>query len=368
MKDKLISVEQLQEKLSNKESVLILDVRPSEQRQEWRIEESTHVDAYEQLKAGDESALDMVDVPANATVVTVCAAGKTSLLASELLRRKGIHAYSLEGGMKTWNYAWNTAELTLPIGVKIIQVRRPAKGVLSYIVGSHNEAVVIDASLDPEVYLKIAGKNGWTIKYALDTHIHADYVSRTGDLVRATGAVHVLNAKAKVEFPFTPVSDGDSIRFGNASIDVIHTPGHTWESATFKINHSVVFTGDTLFVDSVGRPDLKAEEYEAVEKAKSLYQSLKKLLVLYPLTIVLPAHTSTPVPFDSKIIGETIGKVSRNVKVMKLTETQFVEYALSKLPPAPPNYLAIAALNRKGSHEGQQLAELEAGGNHCAIV
>ena len=363
-----MSVEELQEKLNNKEPVLILDVRPSEQRQEWRIEESTHIDAYERLKVGDETALDMLDVPKNATVVTVCAAGKTSLLASRLLQRKGIHAFSLEGGMKAWNYAWNTAEVTLPIGVRIIQVRRPAKGVLSYIAGSQNEAVVIDASLDPEVYLKIAGKNGWTIKYALDTHIHADYVSRTGDLVRATGAVHVLNGKAKVEFPFTSVSDGDSIRFGNASIDVIHTPGHTWESTAFKINHSVIFTGDTLFVDSVGRPDLKVEENEAAEKAKSLHQSLRKLLSLYPLTIVLPAHTSKPVFFDGKLIGETIGRVSRNVNVTKLTETQFVEYALSKLPPTPPNYLAIAGLNRKGSYDGQQLAELEAGGNHCAIV
>ena len=368
MEDKVISVEKLQDKLNSKESVVILDVRPSAQREEWRIEESTHIDAYEQLKAGDESALDMVDVPADAMVVTVCAAGKTSKLASDLLRRKGIHAYSLEGGMKAWNYAWNTAELTLSLGVKIIQVRRPAKGVLSYILGSEDEAVVIDAALDPEVYLKIAGQNGWMIKYALDTHIHADYVSRTRDLVKATGAAHILNGKTKVDFQFTPVSDGDSIRFGNASLDVIHTPGHTWESTSFKINHSVIFTGDTLFVDSVGRPDLKAEEREAVEKARSLYQSLKTLLSLYPLTTVLPAHASKPVPFDGKLVGEAIGKVSRNINVMKFTETQFVEYALSKVPPAPPNYLAIAELNRKGSYAGQQLAELEAGGNHCAIV
>lgn len=108
MEDKLISVEELQDKLNNKEPVLILDVRPSGQRQEWQIKESIHIDAYEQLNVGDETALDMVDIPANAPVVTVCAAGKTSLLASELLRRKGIHAYSLEGGNNLESTQWRT--------------------------------------------------------------------------------------------------------------------------------------------------------------------------------------------------------------------------------------------------------------------
>ncbi|HTF31485.1 MAG TPA: MBL fold metallo-hydrolase [Flavitalea sp.] len=367
MEEKLITVENLQKKLNKKEPVFILDIRPSDQRQEWRIAESTHIDAYKQLNAGDESSLDMVEIPKSSTVVTVCAAGRTSLLASELLRKKGIHAYSLDGGMKAWNYAWNTAEVSLPNGVKIIQVRRPAKGVLSYIIGSQKEAVVIDASLSPEVYLNIAGKNGWTVKYVLDTHIHADYVSRTRELAEASGAKHVLLDKAKVEFGFTPVHDGDSIGFGNTALDLIHTPGHTWESTTFKIGNHAIFTGDTLFIDSVGRPDLKAEQNEAVEKAKNLYSSLKKLLSLNPSILVLPAHTSQPVSFDDKIIGDTIDNVSENVNLTNMTESQFVAYALSKVPPTPPNYLTIAGLNRKGSYEGQQLSELEAGGNHCAI-
>src|SRR5688500_1145738 len=208
MEDKLITVETLQEKLHKKEAVFILDVRPSDERKEWRITESMHVDAYQQLRAGDETVLDNVEVPANATVVTVCAAGRTSLLASRLLQRKGVQAYSLQGGMKAWNYAWDAAEVTLPNGVRIVQVRRPAKGVLSYVVGSKHEAVVIDASLNPEVYMDIARKEGWTIKYALDTHIHADYVSRTRELAITSGAKHGLIDKAEVEFEFTPLSDG----------------------------------------------------------------------------------------------------------------------------------------------------------------
>src|SRR5688500_3340130 len=150
MKDhRLISTEELQKKLERKEPVFILDVRPVEQRQEWRIGESTHIDAYKRLNAGDNTVLDGVDIPGDSTVITVCAAGRTSMIASEALREKGFQAYSLEGGMKAWNYAWNTAELNFPYGLKVIQIRRAAKGVLSYIVGSAKEAIVIDASLNP---------------------------------------------------------------------------------------------------------------------------------------------------------------------------------------------------------------------------
>jgi glyoxylase-like metal-dependent hydrolase (beta-lactamase superfamily II)/rhodanese-related sulfurtransferase len=363
----IITVKELQEKLSKHENVFILDVRPEDQRKEWKIADSVHVDAYKQLNAGDETALDIVDLPHDSTVVTVCAAGRTSLLASKLLQRKGVHAYSLEGGMKAWNYAWNTAELSVE-GVEIIQVRRAVKGVLSYVVGSKDEAIVIDAALEPKVYQKIAEDNGWKIKYVTDTHVHADYVSRTRDLAIATGAKHLMIGKAKVEFPFSAVSNGELINVGTAQLEVIHTPGHTWESTTFKLGNTAIFTGDTLFVDSIGRPDLKADAAEGIEKAKALYSSLNRLLSLNDNIIVLPAHTSNTIAFDGKLIGDSIKVVRTRVNATKITEAEFVNYTSSKLPPTPPNYLTIAGINRKGSYEGQVLADLEAGGNHCAIA
>ncbi|HEU5146888.1 MAG TPA: MBL fold metallo-hydrolase [Chryseosolibacter sp.] len=367
MGEKVISVKQLQEKLSKNERVFILDVRPTDQRNEWKIAESTHVDAYGQLKAGDDTALDMVEVPSDSTVVTVCAAGKTSLLASKLLQRKGVDAYSLQGGMKAWNYAWNTAEVTLD-DVKIVQVRRAAKGILSYVVGSQDEAVVIDAALNPEVYQEIAEANGWTIKFVMDTHIHADYVSRTGDLSAATGAQHLMIDKAKVEFDFVAVADEQSIQFGNTSLQFLSTPGHTWESTTFKLADAAIFTGDTLFVDSVGRPDLKADVAEGIVKAKVLYHSVKHLLSLNDNILVLPAHTSNTIAFDNKLIGEPIRNVRSRIRVAQFTEKEFIDYTTLKVPPTPSNYLTIAGINKSGSYDGQVLADLEAGGNHCAIA
>src|SRR5687768_5131765 len=324
----LITVEQLQEKLNKHENVFILDVRPEDQRKEWKIADSVHVDAYKQLNAGDDTALDIVDLPHDSTVVTVCAAGRTSLLASKLLQRKGVQAYSLDGGMKAWNYAWNTAHVVVE-GVKVIQVRRAAKGVLSYVVGSKNEAVVIDAALDPKVYQGIAEENGWKIKFVIDTHVHADYVSRTRDLSIATGAKHLMIDKAKVEFPYVGVANGEIIKFGDASLEVVHTPGHTWESTTFKLGDSAIFTGDTLFVDSIGRPDLKADPAEGIEKAKALYKSLKQLFSLNGGVLVLPAHTSNPITFDNKLIGDMIRNIKSRIKVFELSDPEFVEYTAS---------------------------------------
>lgn len=362
-----ISTLELQEMLNQQQKPFILDVRPADQRKEWRIAESLHLDAYEKLNQGDNTILDEIDIPAGVPVITVCAAGKTSLKASEALRRKGVDAYSLEGGMKAWNYAWSAAELSFPSGLKVIQVRRPAKGVLSYIAGSDSEAVVVDASLDPQIYLTLARQNGWSIKYAVDTHIHADYISRTRDLSQASGATHLFTDKAQVDFDFTPVASGDTVAFGQSTIQFIHTPGHTWESTTLRIGDDVIFTGDTLFVDSIGRPDLKASQDEAVEKAKSLYRSLKTLLALPSDMWVLPAHTSNSIPFDGKLIGDRLSYVIDKVNVMKKEEKEFLREVTARVPPAPPNYMTIATLNRKGSYDGYEPAELEAGGNHCAI-
>jgi glyoxylase-like metal-dependent hydrolase (beta-lactamase superfamily II)/rhodanese-related sulfurtransferase len=365
--EETITVKELQEKLNKREKVFILDVRPADQRKEWKIGDSVHVDAYKKLNAGDETALDIVELPPNSTVVTVCAAGRTSLLASKLLHRKGLHAYSLKGGMKAWNYAWNTAELLFD-NFKVIQIRRAAKGVLSYIVGSKDEAVVIDAALDPQVYIDSAKENNWKIKYVADTHVHADYVSRTRDLAIKSGAKHLLIDKAGVDFDFTPIKPSELMSFGNTQLQFIHTPGHTCESTTFKVGDEALFTGDTLFVDSIGRPDLKAEREEAVQKTKTLYQSLNLLLRLPPTMMVLPAHTSNSVSFDDKIVGDTLEKVSGRITKILSSETSFVDYTLSRIPPTPPNYLTIASINKKGSYDGQELADLEAGGNHCAIA
>src|SRR5947208_5317054 len=157
-----ISTEGLRELLERGAPVTVLDVRPAAERAEWAIPGSIHVDAYNALKANDPHALDKVAFPSTGPVVTVCAAGKTSLIAAQQLQTRGIAALSLEGGMKAWSLAWNRAEVPLPASkARVIQLRRTGKGCLSYLLGSEGMAAVIDPSLAAKVYLDLAQAQGW---------------------------------------------------------------------------------------------------------------------------------------------------------------------------------------------------------------
>ncbi len=362
-----VTSDELQDWLKEDKELFILDVRPEDERQEWSIPESKHADIYEDLKSGVANPFKGINLPEDRPVVTVCGAGKTSLIATEKLREQGIEAYSLDGGMKAWNFAWDSTEMNLGDELTLLQVRRPAKGCLSYIVGSGNEAIVIDASLDPEVYIKLAEDKGWTITKVMDTHLHADYVSRTRELAEAIGADHLLYRKADVAYPVTPVKNNQSITFGNSVITVLHTPGHTPGSTSFLFEGNAVFTGDTLFTDGVGRPDLKANQQQALRKAEQLYESLQRLLQLDGDTKVLPAHTADSVRIGDSVITSTIEELSKDVELLSLSKEKFVWAAVSRIPPTPSNYQTISIINRKGDREGHKLEELEAGANRCAV-
>ena len=261
-----VDAEQLRAWLEDKKEVMVLDVRPKEQREEWLIPGSVYVDAYKRLNANDPSDLNEVNIPANVPVVTVCAAGRTSMIAANELRKKGVNAYSLEGGMKAWSMAWNTA--TINFGkFEVVQFRRTGKGCLSYLIISDNEMVIVDASLPVEVYEQFFTKRNVTPKFIIDTHIHADHLSRSKQLAEKFNVSLYLPAQSKVKFNFNSVSEGVTLPVGDVSIKPISTPGHTLESMCFMIDEKVILSGDTLFINSIGRPDLKSGTEETKHKA-----------------------------------------------------------------------------------------------------
>ena len=348
--------------------VTVLDVRPMVERAEWAIPGSIHIDAYDALRAHNPAALADVDVPSDEPVVTVCAAGKTSQIAVEQLAARGIKALSLEGGMKAWSLAWNVAEVPVPAhDVRVIQVRRTGKGCLSYLIGAKDEAMVIDASLDPQVYLDLASQHGWQITSVLDTHIHADHLSRSRRLAQMSGAMLFLPDQQRVSFPFTVMRDGDTLATPHLMLTALSTPGHTPESTCYLLNNTILFTGDTLFPTSIGRPDLHADEQEARARSSLLYHSLHKLLALPSETLVLSGHASEPVPFDGQPIGATLAEIDEQIGILHTTQTMFVETLLRLLPPTPPNYERITRLNEAGLVPEGDMTELEAGANRCAI-
>lgn len=369
MERESISVEELRWALEHGHPVTVLDIRPGDERAEWWIPGSVHVDAYEALKAGDTTVLDEVDLPVDRTVVTVCAAGHTARVAAAYLRTRGLEVASLDGGMKRWSLAWNSA--TVPVLdslANVLQVRRTGKGCLSYLIGSEQQAMVIDASLEPDVYQHLAAARGWTITKVLETHVHADHVSRARQLAYLTGATLFLPAQDRVAFPFTPLQDGDTVSLGDATVVVLSTPGHTPESVSYLLDDSALFTGDTLFPQSVGRPDLEADAEGAVHRARLLYRSLQRIRLLPPTTLILPGHVSQPIPFDGTPIVSTLEEVVEAVAMVTWPQDRFADHVLSRVPPTPPNHHVIVALNEAGVRPEGDVTDLEAGANRCAVA
>jgi len=363
---KYINTDILREWLENGKEVSVVDIRPSGERAEWYIPESIHVNIFEKLKANDETALSGLHLDKDIPVVVVCAAGKTSLKAAEILNTKVYDAYSLENGMKGWSLAWNRATLSFK-DYEIIQLRRTGKGCLSYIINSGNDAIVIDASLPAEVYNEIVKQNGWQLNAVMETHIHADHLSRSKQLTEDFAVDLFLPTPNKVSFPYKSLQNNQTLKLGKITIKVIATPGHTLESACFFVNNEVLFTGDTLFTNSIGRPDLKANDDEAEQKARLLYQSLQSLMKLDHNVLILPAHTNTPVDFDNIPIKATIAEIKNKVSILQLPEADFLKTILDNLPPTPANFLTIVEKNLSGDFSDINPVELEAGANRCAI-
>lgn len=332
-----VSVETLRNWLEAGTPVTVLDIRPTAQRVEWAIPGSRHVDAYARLRANDPQALLGVDLPMDQPVVVVCAAGQTSLRGVAQLRARGVAAVSLAGGMNAWSTAWNIAAVPLPgSAARVIQVRRSGKGCLSYLVGAGSEALVIDAALDPAVYQALAADLGCRIRGVVDTHIHADHLSRSRRLAEATGATLYLPAQDRVQYPFTALREGDTLAVWAARLAVLHTPGHTLESSCLLLDERVLFSGDTLFPTAVGRPDLEATADEAMARAAALHQSLQRLFALPPTTLVLAGHATPPVAFDHQPIAATLGAIQPHVPSVAQPGAAFVSDLLGRLAAATP--------------------------------
>jgi glyoxylase-like metal-dependent hydrolase (beta-lactamase superfamily II) len=345
--------------------VTVVDIRTPADR-EWSIPGSVQVDAYDAVKAGSLGPLAHLEFPPG-PVVTACGTGRTAATATELLRATGVEALTLDGGMRAWSLAWNIAQTTIS-GCEVVQVRRTGKGCLSYIVESDSEAVVIDASLDPDVYVKLLRERGWRLVAVMDTHIHADHLSRSRLLAHQQDVELWLPAQSRIQYSFRPLTDGDRLSFGSAELVALATPGHTAESITYLLDNAAAFTGDTLFLAGVGRPDLEGgTREESASRARLLYQSIGRLLELPEATLVLPGHISEPIPFDGRLLASTVKTIRDTVALARMDQAAFVEAVLARIPPNPPNHSRIVELNERGELP-EDPSELEAGANRCAVA
>jgi glyoxylase-like metal-dependent hydrolase (beta-lactamase superfamily II) len=216
------------------------------------------------------------------------------------------------------------------------------------------------------VYLWLAEGRGWRITRVLDTHVHADHLSRSRRLADLVGATLHMPEDAPVSYPFSALGDGDALEVGAATLEAVRTPGHTPESTSYLLDGRALFTGDTLFLSAVGRPDLGATPEGSRAKARELYLSLQRLLALGPDRLVLPGHTSEPVAFDGEPICAPLSEVRKIVRVLREDEEVFVEEIAGRVAPTPSNFERIVELNRAGETPEGDPTELEAGANRCA--
>lgn len=243
---------------------------------------------------------------------------------------------------------------------RVMYIQQLYTGCLSeaaYYIDSEGEAAIIDPLRDIDAYLGLARERNATIKYIFETHFHADFVSGHLDLAKATGAPIIFGPKTDTNFPIHLATDGEKFQIGSASIEVLHTPGHTVESSCYLVRNAdgtphAIFTGDTLFVGDVGRPDLSSGNLSQEELAGLLYDSLHtKILPLPETLIVYPAHG----PGSS--CGKNLGphtystlkeEKETNYALRDQTKEEFIRAVTDGLM-APPQYFSInARINKEG--------------------
>ncbi|MBA4166518.1 MAG: MBL fold metallo-hydrolase [Chitinophagaceae bacterium] len=227
----------------------------------------------------------------------------------------------------------------------------------AYFIESNGEAAVIDPLRDTQAYLDLAREQNAPIKYIFETHFHADFVSGHLDLHKSTGAPIVYGPGTETNFPIHPAKDGETFKLGNITIEVLHTPGHTLESTCYLLRNEqgrphAIFTGDTLFVGDVGRPDLSSGTMNKEELASIMYDSLqKKILSLPDDVLVYPAHG--PGSSCGKNLGpnttSTIGEEKQtNYALQPQSREDFIKSVTDGLD-TPPQYFPInAKINKEG--------------------
>jgi hydroxyacylglutathione hydrolase len=231
----------------------------------------------------------------------------------------------------------------------------------SYLIGSDGEAVVVDPQRDVDQYIDEAASQGSKIRYVVETHLHADFVSGHHELAERTGAKIVFGSKAGATFDHLAVHDGDILKVGKASLKILETPGHTPESISLLLSDPddpakpmKVLTGDTLFIGDVGRPDLAGGKgFSAEQMAGMLYDSLhQKLMALPDETEVYPAHGAGSMCGRniSKDTSSTIGQQRQfNYALKPMSKEEFVKMMTTDLPEAPGYFSQDAEMNRTGA-------------------
>ncbi|HWO96697.1 MAG TPA: MBL fold metallo-hydrolase [Bacillus sp. (in: firmicutes)] len=361
-------------KVFNKEELFILDVRNESDFNDWKIEGENfkylNVPYFELLDGVEEI---MEKIPANKEVLVVCAKEGSSVMVAEMLSDAGLNVSYLKGGMKAWSEHLEPVKVGELNGCgEIYQFVRIGKGCLSYMVLSDGEAAVIDATRMTDIYLDFAESMGAKITHVFDTHLHADHISGGRTIAEKTGATYWLPPKdaTEVTFDYKPLEDGNDVTIGNTTINIaaLYSPGHTIGSTSFVVDKKFLLSGDILFIDSIGRPDLagKAEDWVG-DLRETLYKRYRELS---EQLIVLPAHFMIidELNDDGSVSEKLETLFAKNHGLNIEDETEFRKLVTENLPPQPNAYQEIRETNMgKINPDIDKQREMEIGPNRCAV-
>ncbi|KIL37380.1 hypothetical protein SD71_01535 [Cohnella kolymensis] len=357
------------------EEMFILDVRNESDFNDWKIEgkrmEVINV-PYFDLLDGVDAALDRI--PDGKKVLVVCAKeGSSKFVAEQLVQAGQTNVFYLEGGMRSWSEHLEPVKIgDLHDGGSIYQFVRIGKGCLSYMIISGGEAAVVDAVRMTNVFEDFAKQHGAQIVHTIDTHLHADHISGGRKLADETGANYWLPPKDAhdVTFDYSKLESGQTIAIGNTTIQIqpVYSPGHTIGSTSLIVNDRYLLTGDILFIESIGRPDLagKAEDWvgDLRETLYSRYKELSEDL------IALPAHFGklSELGAGGKVSARLSDLYGSNPGLNIEDETKFRRVVTEKLPPQPNAYQEIRQTNMgKIQPAEEEQREMEIGPNRCAV-
>ncbi|MEG0472143.1 MAG: MBL fold metallo-hydrolase [Solibacillus sp.] len=361
-------------KVIDTKELFILDVRNADAFEDWKIDghqfDYLNIPYFDLLDGVEEI---LPKIPTNKDVLVVCAKEGSSIMVAEMLSEAGREVAYLAGGMKSWSMYLEPIKVgDLQNGGELYQFVRLGKGCLSYMVISEGEAALIDAVRFTEVFTKFAEEKNVKITHVFDTHLHADHISGGRHIAAATGATYYLPEKdaAEVVFDYAKLEDGLMVQIGSSKIDVgaLYSPGHTIGSTSFVVDGKYLLTGDILFIDSIGRPDLAglAEDWvgDLRETLYTRYRTLAEDLM------VLPAHFMIIEELNedgtvSKRLGDLFAE---NHGLNVEDEATFRSMVTDNLPPQPNAYQEIRHVNMgKITPSDEEQTEMEIGPNRCAV-
>lgn len=386
--------QQLWEQLLRRDPLFILDVRNHDEFESWQVEgphpvPGLNVPYFEllELEGEDEDVTRAViqgvknqlegRLPHDVPILAVCAEGHTSVYVAEGLRELGYDAVNMEGGMVAWGNFYYSTILERNDRFTLYQMVRPARGCISHILISAGHAAVFDPARHIEHYRQLAADQGAKIEWVLDTHLHADHLSGGPSLGKQQQAPYFLHPYDAIHpmdmlparIAYRMLEDGQTLSVGEIQVEVLHYPGHTLGMVAFLIDGHYLLSGDSLFIESIARPDLggKAEAWTPL-----LYDSLRRMAALSDELVVLPAHFSElGVADEQGRFHARLGELKRdNPGLRKLAEGEqvFADYILANLPTFPPAYVEIKRANAGLSEVDEGKAqELELGKNICAL-